>query len=45
LNPARSFGPALFTNGLGDLWIYLLGPALGAGLAASVFKWLKAPTR
>jgi aquaporin Z len=41
LNPARSFGPALLTNGLGDIWIYLLGPALGAALAAWVHKLLK----
>ena len=40
LNPARSFGPALFTNGLGDVWIYLVGPGLGAGLAAWVYKLL-----
>jgi glycerol uptake facilitator-like aquaporin len=34
-------GPALFTNGLGDVWIYVLGPALGAALAAWVYKLLK----
>ena len=41
LNPARTLGPALFTNGLGDVWIYVLGPALGAALAAWVYKLLK----
>ena len=30
MNPARSFGPALLGGQMGALWIYLLGPALGA---------------
>ncbi|MCW5875746.1 MAG: aquaporin [Anaerolineales bacterium] len=37
LNPARSFGPALFT-GFGQFWIYVLGPLLGAALAAGVYR-------
>jgi aquaporin Z len=41
LNPARTFGPALFTGNLGTFWIYLLGPAAGAGLAAWVYRILK----
>jgi aquaporin Z len=32
-NPARSLGPALVGGRLGHLWIYLLAPAVGAGLA------------
>lgn len=39
LNPARTFGPALFTNGLGSYWIYLVGPFLGAAVAAGIFKF------
>ncbi|KAI9635226.1 aquaporin-like protein, partial [Dioszegia hungarica] len=42
LNPARSFGPAVvlrtFTN---YHWIYWLGPALGAIIAAGFYKMLK----
>ncbi len=34
MNPARSLGPALVANTTGVLWIYLVGPALGAALAA-----------
>ncbi len=41
LNPARTFGPALFTSNLGTLWIYLVGPFAGAGLAALVDRLLE----
>jgi glycerol uptake facilitator-like aquaporin len=41
LNPARTFGPALFTGHLDVLWIYLVGPAAGAGLAALAYRALK----
>ncbi len=41
LNPARTFGPDLFTGNLGTFWIYLVGPAAGAGLAALVDRQLK----
>lgn len=34
MNPARSFGPAVPSHTLGVLWIYLVGPALGAAVAA-----------
>jgi aquaporin Z len=41
-NPAVGFGPILvhsvFADGtLGDLWIYIVGPLLGAAVAAGVF--------
>jgi len=38
MNPARSIGPALFSNNAGTLWIYILGPLLGAVLAALAFR-------
>jgi len=41
LNPARTFGPALFTGTLNLFWIYLLGTSLGAALAALVYRTLK----
>jgi MIP family channel proteins len=33
MNPARSLGPALATGKIGDLWIYLSAPFIGALLA------------
>ncbi|MBX3046617.1 MAG: aquaporin [Anaerolineales bacterium] len=41
LNPARTFGPALFTGGLGSLWLYIVGPFAGAALAAWTQRFLK----
>jgi MIP family channel proteins len=34
LNPARSIGPAVITGNLDNLWIYIIGPLLGAALAS-----------
>lgn len=39
-NPARWFGPALVGNEWGGIWPYLLGPIVGALLAAAVFKFV-----
>lgn len=44
VNPARSFAPAVFNGGefLGEVWIYVVGPLVGAALAALLWKfWLK----
>lgn len=40
VNPARSIGPALFNGGasLQQLWIFIIGPFIGALLAAGVWK-------
>ncbi len=46
MNPARAFGPMLAGNQWSGWWIYWLGPALGALLAATVFEFLYLrPTR
>ncbi|MEE9271912.1 MAG: aquaporin [Robiginitomaculum sp.] len=37
VNPARSFGPALFT-GMGQLWLFFVAPALGAVFAGLFFR-------
>jgi MIP family channel proteins len=36
MNPARSFGPALATGRIGDLWIYLAAPFIGALVAVGL---------
>jgi aquaporin Z len=40
VNPARSIGPALFQGGtaLSNLWIFIIGPFIGAALAAGMWK-------
>lgn len=38
LNPARSIGPAVATGNFENLWLYLIGPALGGGLAGLLYK-------
>lgn len=37
-NPARSLGPAIFSNNMGTYWIYVVGPLLGALVAALIYK-------
>ena len=46
VNPARSFGPALFVGGtaLCDYWIFLVAPQVGGVLAALVYKFLSSGT-
>ncbi len=46
VNPARSIGPALFQGGtaLANLWIFIVGPFVGAALAAGVWKIIE-PTK
>ncbi len=43
VNPARSFGPALFAGGaaLADLWVFIVAPLVGGVLAALVYKFLE----
>ncbi|MBQ0083433.1 MAG: aquaporin [Clostridiales bacterium] len=42
VNPARSFGPALFVGGdaLSNLWVFIVAPLVGGVLAALVYKFL-----
>ena len=45
MNPARAFAPALFAGTpLRFLWIYLLGPLIGAALAAGCGRVLRRAT-
>lgn len=43
VNPARSFGPALFAGGdaLESLWVFIVAPLAGAAIAAFVYKFLE----
>lgn len=40
VNPARSFGPAVFAQGeaLQQLWLFIVAPLAGAGLAGLLFR-------
>jgi aquaporin TIP len=40
MNPARAFGPQLIGNVWTQGWIYYVGPALGALVAALGYEWL-----
>ncbi|WGK64636.1 MIP/aquaporin family protein [Croceiramulus getboli] len=42
MNPARSIGPALVSGHWETLWIYLTAPFLGALVAVSSCRWVKA---
>jgi aquaporin Z len=41
VNPARSLGPALLVGGnaMGQLWLFILAPLIGAGLAGACFRF------
>ena len=43
MNPARSLGPALVSGAVSDVWIYVIGPALGAILATGLIRLLHGP--
>ena len=40
LNPARALGPELVQNVWSDFWVYLVGPGLGAAVAALAYDRL-----
>lgn len=41
LNPARSLGPAIVSGDLTAIWVYIVGPMLGAAAAAVVYRYLR----
>jgi aquaporin Z len=45
VNPARSIGPALFVGGwaVGQLWLFIVAPVIGAALAAAVYMAIRVP--
>ena len=40
MNPARTTGPAILAANWQDLWVYWVGPPVGAALAAFLYTWL-----
>ncbi len=46
VNPARSFGPAIFKGGdaFSNVWVFIVAPLVGAVLAAMVYKFLSEGT-
>ncbi len=46
VNPARSFGPALFEGGtaLSQVWLFLLAPLVGAVVAVAVWSFTRVTT-
>jgi len=43
VNPARSIAPAIFQGGtaLTNLWIFIVGPFVGAACAAGIWKMIE----
>jgi aquaporin Z len=41
VNPARSFGPAVLVGGqaLGQLWLFIVAPAIGAAVGAALYRF------
>ena len=40
MNPARTTGPAILAANWQDLWVYWVGPPIGAAIAAFLYTWL-----
>lgn len=43
MNPARSIAPALVAGDYADLWLYIIGPIVGAALGALAYQLLRSP--
>lgn len=41
MNPARSIGPAVVSGEVGELWIYLVGPLVGAAIGVLLYEYLR----
>ena len=45
MNPARSAGPAVLSGDLRALWLYLVGPIVGAMVGAVAYQFVRGSTR
>jgi glycerol uptake facilitator-like aquaporin len=45
LNPARTLGPAIAAGNFANLWVYFVGPILGAIIAAALYGGLLKPQK
>jgi len=43
MNPARSFGPAIVSGELADVWIYIAAPVIGMALACPLCRIVQGP--
>jgi MIP family channel proteins len=43
MNPARSLAPAIVAGDYADLWLYIVGPIIGAALGALTYQALRTP--
>ncbi|MDP3936623.1 MAG: aquaporin [Deltaproteobacteria bacterium] len=43
MNPARSLAPALVGGEFQEVWVYLLAPVLGSGLAVVACRFTRGP--
>jgi MIP family channel proteins len=43
MNPARAFGPALFSGAWNNHWVYWIGPLLGGGVAGLLYHTIYRP--
>jgi aquaporin NIP len=45
MNPMRSIGPALVSGNLHALWLYVLGPIVGASIGGLAYQFVRAEPR
>lgn len=41
MNPSRSLAPGIAEGRLTDIWIYFIGPGVGAVVAALTYQWIR----